>query len=124
MFNLDRLEKYIIIFLIFSLLAGSVILLYNKTHPSSDIKIGTFTAGGRGISDVHAIDSVKRIRVNINEADAEEIARLDGIGKVIAERIVEYRAKEGPFRSADEIVKVKGIGKTVYEKIRDDISIE
>jgi len=45
-------------------------------------------------------------KVNINEADAEEIATLKRIGPSIAARIVEYREKKGPFRAPEDIEKM------------------
>jgi len=63
--------------------------------------------------------------VNINTADAKTLAReLTGIGLARAQAIVEYRQKNGPFRSADVLANVKGIGKQVVEKNRANIRIE
>ena len=57
--------------------------------------------------------------VNINTASAEEIADvLPGIGKVKAQRIVEYREAAGGFDSVDELTRVKGIGEKTLENIR------
>jgi competence ComEA-like helix-hairpin-helix protein len=65
----------------------------------------------------HTADSLMAIRVaqinapiNINTADAAQFESLDGIGKVLAARIVEYRKEHGPFRSVDELDNVSGIG--------------
>ena len=60
--------------------------------------------------------------MNINEADAEELALLPGIGEVLAQRIVEYRDHHGTFSSTDEIMEVNGIGKAKYEAVRDLIT--
>ncbi len=58
--------------------------------------------------------------VNVNTADASTIAKeLEGIGPAKAAAIVEYRQKNGPFKSADELVNVKGIGLKTVEKNRD-----
>ena len=63
-------------------------------------------------------------KVNINTASKEELSGLIGIGPVIAERIIEYRNKNGPFKNKEEITKIKGIGEKTFEKIKDLIVIE
>jgi len=63
--------------------------------------------------------------VNINTADAAALAReLDGIGPAKAQAIVEYRQKNGPFRSADDLLKVEGIGERVLEQNRANIRLD
>jgi len=62
--------------------------------------------------------------VDINTADAATIAlELKGIGLARAQAIIDYRAKNGPFRSAEELALVKGIGPKVIEKNRADIRV-
>lgn len=58
--------------------------------------------------------------VNINTATLEELKTLNGIGDVIAERIIEYRSSNA-FKSKEDIMSVDGIGKGIYEKIKDRI---
>ena len=63
--------------------------------------------------------------VNVNTADAGTLAReLDGIGPAKAQAIVEYRQKNGPFRTADDLLKVQGIGQKVLDQNRANIRIE
>ena len=63
-------------------------------------------------------------QVNINTASAQEIAEtLNGVGLSKAEKIVEYRETNGPFRHIDELVNVKGIGLRTVDKNRDAISL-
>lgn len=58
--------------------------------------------------------------VNVNTADATTIAaNLNGIGDTKARAIVEFREKNGPFKSADELVKVKGVGLKTVDKNRE-----
>ena len=63
--------------------------------------------------------------VNVNTADAGTLAReLDGIGPAKAQAIVEYRQKNGPFRTADDLLKVQGIGQKVLDQNRAHIRME
>lgn len=62
--------------------------------------------------------------VDINRADAATIAKeLTGVGASRAKAIVEYRDKNGGFKSADELSKVKGIGAKMIERNRANIRI-
>ncbi|HXH82830.1 MAG TPA: helix-hairpin-helix domain-containing protein [Candidatus Tectomicrobia bacterium] len=62
--------------------------------------------------------------VNINTASAQDLMRLDGVGAALAERIVEYRDKHGPFTKPDDLQRVKGVGKGVWEKNRERIVVK
>lgn len=61
--------------------------------------------------------------VNINEATADQLCTLPGIGKTKAESIVSYRQEHGSFGSIDEIQRVNGIKKALYEKIKNKIKV-
>ena len=62
-------------------------------------------------------------KVNINTAGVEELVTLPGIGKAYAERIVEYRQKNGPFKKVEDILNVRGIGEKTFDRIRDRLTI-
>ena len=60
--------------------------------------------------------------VDINSADAKTLEMLDGIGPSKAAAIVEYRSKNGPFKSAEDLGKVPGIGEATLSKNRSNIT--
>jgi competence ComEA-like helix-hairpin-helix protein len=62
-------------------------------------------------------------RVNINTATVDELVTLPGIGKAYAQRIVEYRDKNGPFKKVEDLLNVRGIGEKTFERIRDRITV-
>ncbi|MFH1061757.1 MAG: helix-hairpin-helix domain-containing protein [Candidatus Omnitrophota bacterium] len=66
----------------------------------------------------------KQELIRINIASSAELVELSGIGQVIAERIIDYREHNGPFKSKNELLKVKGIGINKLEKIKNQISLE
>jgi len=57
-----------------------------------------------------AIYGVAIAAVNINTATKEELTSLKGIGEKRAQDIIDYRTKNGPFKSVDDLEKVPGIG--------------
>jgi len=59
--------------------------------------------------------------INVNTAAVDELVSLQGIGPVLAQRIVEFRKENGDFRNASDLVKVKGIGEGKLKKIKDHI---
>lgn len=64
-------------------------------------------------------------KININTATAQQLSDgLDGIGAVMAKRIVEYRAKNGSFHSIDELKKVSGIGDKTFEKLKNRVTVD
>jgi len=64
------------------------------------------------------------LMVNINTADIDELCQLEGIGEVLAERILEYRTKNGEFYSVEELINVYGIGEKILEKLMGHITVK
>jgi competence protein ComEA len=63
-------------------------------------------------------------KININQASAEELTQLKGIGIKYAERIVQFRGDNGPFKAPEDIMKVPGIGLKIFEANKDIITVE
>jgi len=61
--------------------------------------------------------------VNINTASATDLEGLPGIGAKTAQRIVEYRQKNGPFKKVEELMNVRGVGEKNFLKLKNQISI-
>jgi competence protein ComEA len=62
--------------------------------------------------------------ININTADMKELMKLEGIGKKVAEKIIEYREHHGLFQKPEEIRKVDGIGSGLWERNRARIVVK
>ena len=61
--------------------------------------------------------------VNFNQATAEELKALPGIGPVLARRIVAYREEQGGFHSPEELIAVSGISRSSYKRLADRLTI-
>lgn len=62
-------------------------------------------------------------KVNINAADVQTLAIIDGIGEKTAQRIIEYRQENGGFASIENIMDVSGIGEKKFEDIKNSICV-
>lgn len=62
--------------------------------------------------------------VNLNTATKEELMNVKGIGEKKAEAILEYRAKQGAFKSVEELAKVKGFGEKSVEKLKGELEVK
>jgi len=76
------------------------------SEPSADASVASADAGlGRKLS--------------LSSATADELDELPGVGPITAQKILDYRAEHGPFRSVDDLDAVPGIGPTRIEQLRD-----
>jgi competence protein ComEA len=61
--------------------------------------------------------------VDVNKAGIEELMTVPGIGKVMAQRIVEFREEHGAFNRVEDLLKVKGIGEKSLEKLKPYLKV-
>jgi len=80
------------------------------------------TAVTPGDSGVGAVGPGQR--VNLNTATAEELDGLDGIGPVLAKRIIDWRRRKGRFTSITQLDEVEGIGAKKLSLIKDRLTLE
>ena len=62
-------------------------------------------------------------KIDINRAEPWLLEALPGIGEVLAQRIVDYRSENGPFRRIEDLFQVSGIGEATFENIKDFITV-
>lgn len=61
-------------------------------------------------------------KLNINTATLDQLQTLPGIGQELAQRIIDYRQKHGPFQKVADLAKVEGIGVNKLDTILDLIT--
>jgi competence ComEA-like helix-hairpin-helix protein len=62
--------------------------------------------------------------VNINSADAAQLALLPRISEKAAQRIIDYRTEHGPFKKATDLMQVKGIGAKTFEGLSAYVAVD
>lgn len=133
-----RQEQLIVVFLLCGLLLGSVVSITKKHSVKKSsfdydeikkkfaerVRIRSEEAQAVVGNDGAAkIQEKARISININTASQKELEKLPQIGPVLAKKIIEYRRRQGGFKSAEELRKVSGIGEKVFARIKPYVRI-
>jgi competence protein ComEA len=61
--------------------------------------------------------------VNLNTASVAQLETLPGIGKSTAERILEYRQKNGGFKKVEDLMNVRGVGEKSFLKLKALVTV-
>lgn len=61
--------------------------------------------------------------VNVNSANASQLALLPRVGPSVAERIVDYRKQNGPFKKTEDLMLVQGIGEKTFQLLKPYVAI-
>lgn len=62
-------------------------------------------------------------KVNVNTASATQLALLPRVGPAVAQRIVEFRDENGPFKAARDLMLVRGIGEATFALIEPYVAV-
>lgn len=108
MFGMTRQERQVFLFLVAAGLVGAGADFFFKTH-SSVKSIRRF------VEELELVD--------LNTADKQLLRSLPGVGEKIAQRIIEYRNRQGRFSSKEELKDVEGITGYRYERIEGSVIV-
>lgn len=94
--------------------------------PAAIPSVGDFSSAAYpSTSEEYAPSAAREVlmekEIDLNAAGKEELMKLPGIGPILAERILQYRAENGDFLDIEELKSVDGIGEKTFEKLREYI---
>ena len=118
MYNPDKRKRIAAVVL---MTAAAAMIAFSGLRSVSDGK-ETYSASGR-MAELPGITLPNGI-ISINDADAEELTELYGIGETLSSLIIEEREKNGPFRYPEDLTAVKGIGIKKLDGLRDMINLD
>lgn len=101
----------------------SLFLLFTATSCIEPSRYHFQAPAGRESDSVASSES-NRLLVNINTASAKELERLPGIGKGLAQRIIDHRTEHGDFRRPEHLMMIRGIGEHRYRALRPFVTVE
>ncbi|MGD9015216.1 MAG: helix-hairpin-helix domain-containing protein [Candidatus Omnitrophota bacterium] len=109
MLNLTLQEIRIVLFIIMVALIGLGINFLTKHY--SQIKVIGYVN-----QDIN--------RINLNQTNKEALIDVPGIGEKLAQRIIDYRKRNGRFGYIAELKNIKGIGDSKYRAIKDYFTVD
>lgn len=81
------------------------------------------TAGSKPAAPARSKATAPSGPVNINTATQTQLEALPGLGAKVAERIIEYRQKNGNFKKVEDLMNVKGIGEKSFLKLKPLLTV-
>ena len=77
----------------------------------------------RDIAPVRWAKSVRQFKININTARIDQLQMLPGIGVKLAQRIIDYRQENGPFKALEGLEDIDGLTKKRFGHIKELIEL-
>lgn len=111
---------------------GEVIVIYSndeidKAKEPKIVYVDTPCVCEEVKNDACLVDNINKEnngKININTSSAEELKTLDGIGEAKANSIIDYRNKNGNFKSIEDLLNVSGISEKIFNNIKDKITTD
>jgi competence protein ComEA len=92
----------------------------SRRFVSSLVLVGILLASA---SAVTAFAAEARRVVNVNTGDPSQLALLPRVGPAVAQRIIDFRKENGPFKSTEDLMLVQGIGEKTFQLIKPYVAV-
>ena len=123
MVSLTRREQIVVALLVASLVIGGAISLWDHFSPEATENFQVVrVAKPPETSLEETVPAEPAPKVNMNTAAIKDLERLPRIGPKMAQKIVQWREKNGPFRTLNDLAKIPGIGKKTLSKLEDKVT--
>jgi comEA protein len=120
-------KKRRVIVLVIALTLGSVVMSMRQQSLESSAVANFFQSTVEVRAQITTDPQRTKAKVtgpiSLNRASAKELESLDGIGPVLAARIVAYRKINGPFLTVEDLLKVSGIGTAKYGQFKEKLRV-
>ena len=87
------------------------------------LSVATVSAQGNSQRASASASAPAPAPINLNTATAAQLETLPGIGKSTAERILEYRQKNGSFKKVEDLMNVRGVGEKSFLKLKPLVTV-
>ena len=131
---LNNRERAALLFLAVSLVVGSVLALMDYRNPAMLEDFNVIRGAVQAPAPLTVADPVLHDEqwaggkpselVGLNSSSAEQLEQLPGVGPVMAERILEFRNANGPYKKIEDLLKVRGIGDRTLTKLRPLVKLD
>lgn len=123
--RLEEEKKQVRILIGIAAFLCALIVGYNAFYvPDIPLQNEVWTDQISGSADAEAyVPQAPAEKIDLNSATVAALDTLDGIGPVLAQRIVDYREEYGGFYSVEELKEVSGIGDKLFEQIKDKVTV-
>jgi len=106
---MTREERQVTVFFLLAVLFGSAISYVSKMNSGLRILPSAY---------------LKELQIDLNKADRKALESLPGIGKKLAEKIIDYRRQNLKFRHSYELKRIKGITPARYDSLKDLVTVQ
>ncbi|HNY65414.1 MAG TPA: helix-hairpin-helix domain-containing protein [Deltaproteobacteria bacterium] len=98
------------------LILGGMAYGQSASDPGQDLQQG----GAYGTAGQNMGQGAEKL--SVNTASAQELQRVAGLDRNVAQNVIDYRTANGPFSSIDHLSRVQGIDKQQLDQLRQTLS--